>query len=72
MLGLNKNGNNLKYTVANFFLFFGAQIAFELYLLLPEGVFPSPFQAYAAGVKSLIATLAIYGLNRATHKETKK
>jgi len=69
MLGLNKNGNSWKYLVGNFFLFFGSQIVFELYEMLPSGVFPSLFQAYEAAIKSLIATLAIYGLNRATKKE---
>lgn len=72
MLGLNKNGNSLKYLVGNFFLFLGVQMAFELYGLLPSGVFPSVFQMYEAAIQSLIATLAIYGVNKATHKETKK
>jgi len=69
-LGLNKNGNSLKYLAGNFFIFFGSQMAFELFELLPLGCFPSPFQMYAGGIKSLIATFAIYGLNKAIKKET--
>jgi len=57
--------------IANFLLFFGAQLAFELYEMLPTGSFPSEFQIYEAAIKSLIATFAIYGLNKAIHKEPK-
>lgn len=72
MLGLNENGNNILYIVGNFLLFFGAQIAIELAILLPQETFPSPFQVYASAIKSLVATFGIWGINKATNKETKK
>ena len=69
MLGLTRNGNTWVFILGNFLIQFGAQIAFELYELLPQGAMPTEYQLYSAGIKALIGTLAIYGLNKATHKE---
>ena len=69
-LGINYNGNKWQYIIINFLVIFLAQMVFELYDLLALNKFPSLFQVYKAVVQALIATIAFYGINRQTHKES--
>lgn len=69
MLGINKNGNNWKYAIGNFLIILLIQVIFDFNEMLPQGSFPTAFQAYESAVKAFIVALAFYGINRATHKK---
>jgi len=69
MLGLSDKGNDWKYIVSNFFIVFGSQVGFELFELLPTGVFPSAFEFYKATITAFISALAFYGINKARTKK---
>ena len=68
-LGINTNGNNWKFAVANFFVVFLAQLAYGLYENLSTEQLPTPFECYKMVIVALVATLGFYGINRLIPKE---
>ena len=71
-VGLNKNGNNWKYAVGNFFITFGAQTGFVAYETLSSAKLPTMFEIYKILITSFVATLGFYGINKISLKRDGK
>jgi len=69
-LGVNPNGNNWKYALANFAVILGTQILFNLNdLMATPDVFPTPWWICKTMLTSAVATFIFAGYNKLTAKK---
>lgn len=68
MFGVNQNGNNWKYILANFLVVFFAQLGWAAYENLVSRRLPTLFECYEMVIVAFVTTLGFYGINKLTHK----